>query len=840
MKTLRLLLISCFLINISALVAQSVQPNIIMIALDDQNDYTEGFDGNPQVETPNIKRLEQLGTLFYNAYTAAPQCGPSRAAMITGKDVAYTQIYNNPDYRCKNMADNFTPAKGNAEFYTIPQYLKDNAGYFTYQLNKVMHCYENGIDYDSITADICAKEFSWNKIFIYSDSTIIDPIGNANLEGPKQFAWAKLDNSLEPALEDYVMTDSAIAFLNAYAADASIACNKPLFLGLGYLKPHLPYFIPEKYFNGLYEDLYAEPFDKPYNFPYNAYPYNGLIMPPQPAVPYSDYDALPENGVARSLADPGLEGNYMNFIDDLNPMPAVDENLTEEARVEILNQTVRADAILAYMAAIKFADAQIGRFLDALEAQPDLYNNTIIILFSDHGFSLGEKKHWRKSSLWETDLRTPLLYIDLRHPEQQRSDRFVSLTDIFPTICSALEIPYPEFSDGSQYLDGKDLLPLITNPDTIWERPVIGTYTEKELSDQGGCFPQYSVRSDRFHYIKYQTNNVYGVLDCDITKSIKEEELYEIGLEREIDPYEWNNLAADENYLPVKQYLQQWLPDSNLYMRATYKAIIENNTLDCIAANDDTIHLSFALYDTNGTYLNVHPAELEYVWSTNINSTLYTGDEADLKINTFTEEELAAAGRLIVYLNIYDGEGHTVGFDMKYYYTGNSQQPVVSYNASANGMTACITDYNITGNYTGNWWDFGEGVIVAGDVPGPYTFSTAGSHTIKNYVQYGNGECIEIFEKTILTQEEVPQDFELFVYPNPADQHVTLRIDDAAGDGTMEIFNSLGQRMYAGESLQCGCTRFEDIDVSHMQRGFYIASFTGSLGMSSSAFVIER
>ncbi|MBC8045248.1 MAG: sulfatase-like hydrolase/transferase [Fimbriimonadaceae bacterium] len=839
MKIYFLFLFALFF-SVNNLYSQSTLPNIIFITLDDQNDYTEGFDGNPQVETPNIKRLEQLGTTFYNAYCPAPQCGPSRASMITGKDVFYTQVYNNTSYKCKTFRDNFTEEKGNEEIFTIPQYLKDSAGYFTYHLNKVMHCHENAADYDSITTDICEKGLSWNKIFIYDDSSIINTIAEANLGGPKQFLWSVIDDSYEPQMKDFVMTDSAIAFINAYANDASVACNKPLFLGLGYLKPHLPLYIPEKYFSSMYEDIYNLPFDEPYNYPVYSYPYNGLVMPPQPEIPYSDYDGLPENGVARSLADPGLEGSLSNYIEGLNPFPTIDENITDDVRKEILLQTIRANAILAYMAAIKYTDAQIGRFLDALETHPEIYNNTIIILFSDHGFSLGEKKHWRKGGLWETDIRTPFLYIDLRTPEKQISERLVSLTDIFPTICDVIDIPYPIFNDGSNYFDGKSLLPVILNPDTIFERPVISSYIEKETIDQGGCFPQYSIRSERFHYIKYQTNNVYGELDCDITKSITEEELYEIGINREIDPYEWNNLSDSTEFNPVKIYLQQWLPDSNLYLQETYKAIINNNVLDCYLNTSDIIHLSFDLYNPDGTFLNTHPASLTYNWSTNINAAIFTGDNIDIPISAFTEAELENKDRLIIYLNIYDAENKLIAFDIKYFYLHENNKPFANYQASSNGLTACIINYSLTGNYIDTWWDFGEGVIIDEKIPGPYTFQNEGSHIIKNYVEYGNENCIEVYEKTIFVADTLSKTFPLLIFPNPAQQEITIKIADESGNGIVEIFNAQGQRIFSGVSLQCGCTRFEKIDVSKCSRGVYIASFTGNAGNGSNTFVIER
>jgi len=132
---------------------------LFFIVSDDLNDYIGGMGASPDVQTPNIDILSNNGTLFLNAYCPAPLCAPSRTSFLTGKDLYYTQVYKETDgnYKCGNFSDNFTPEKGNEEYFTIPQYLKDSAGYFTYNLNKIFHCYQNFSEYDSITADPCAK-----------------------------------------------------------------------------------------------------------------------------------------------------------------------------------------------------------------------------------------------------------------------------------------------------------------------------------------------------------------------------------------------------------------------------------------------------------------------------------------------------------------------------------------------------------------------------------------------------------------------------------------------------------------------------------------------------------
>ncbi|MFN0274831.1 MAG: sulfatase-like hydrolase/transferase, partial [Chitinophagales bacterium] len=260
-------------------VSAQTQPNIIFVMIDDLNDFVEGFGGHPQTITPNIAELESKGTTFVNSYCTAPQCGPSRLSLLSGKDLAYTQVYDNSEYICNAFSDHFKPAYGNAEYFTLPGYLKDSAGYFTLGLNKIFHCYDDFPEYDSVTSDPCAKNLSWNKVLYHSDSAATVPLTLLYDDGLAPFRWGKFDSLEEPLLMDYVITDSAINWLNAYAADPSIACDKPFFMGIGYRKPHFPSFVPEQYFSPYYlEDFYGTDFDIPYNYPEGSTPYNGIIL----------------------------------------------------------------------------------------------------------------------------------------------------------------------------------------------------------------------------------------------------------------------------------------------------------------------------------------------------------------------------------------------------------------------------------------------------------------------------------------------------------------------------------------------------------------------------------
>ncbi len=573
MKKIVSILLLTFCIKVNA----QTQPNFIFVMFDDMNDWVQGFNGQPQASTPNINYFLKRGVTFTNAYCSAPQCAPSRVSMFTGKDCDYTKVYHNSDLSCADFRSNFTEAEGNEIIYTLPQILKDSAGYYTYSISKIFHCHDANADYDSLNPDICNRTLSWNKLvffdYINGEQNVILDYGEAHQMGIYAWPYSVIPDSLEPLMQDYLAADSAIAFIADYAAHPENYCNKPFFLGLGFRRPHSPYYIPEKYFSTNYDDDYYSPsYNLPYNYPVGTAPANGFIMPPQPDPAFSDYDSLPINGVARALiAENKVHLASVDWaadqIDAFGYPPAI-PGLTDAEKEFNLAEAKRANMAMSYNAAIKFADAQLGRLLDELKIHPEIYNNTIVVIMGDHGYALGEKTHWKKGCLWETDIRVPLIIADLRTPVKKTCKRFVSMLDIFPTICDYAGVDYPTFPDGSTYLDGYSMSPLIANPNYPWFKPVLSSFRNtKDLSRQGSCFPHYSVRDDEYHYIRYQTNGATYPGGCDEATSEIQEELYRIGKKKNIDPYEWNNLADDPAYAAVKADLASYLPGGANYLQ---------------------------------------------------------------------------------------------------------------------------------------------------------------------------------------------------------------------------------------------------------------------------------
>ena len=269
--------------------------------------------------------------------------------------------------------------------------------------------------------------------------------------------------------------------------------EKPFFLAYGLTKPHLVWSVPQKYFD--------------------MHPLGEIKLPP---IKKGDLDDIPTFGkkLAKEVYDPSGERNFA-----VKP---------EGDHANVTANKQWSKAVQAYLATISFADAQIGRVLDALDRSGHA-DNTIVVLWGDHGWHLGEKNHWRKHALWDVSTRTPLIF---SAPQGVAKDKLcqrpVSLIDIYPTLIDLCGLP------KRKGLDGQSLKPLLQNPEVKWERPVVITYG----------LNNHAVQTERWRYIRYRDGG---------------QELYD----HERDPNEWTNLAFIPKYSPQKTKLSKWLPSTN-------------------------------------------------------------------------------------------------------------------------------------------------------------------------------------------------------------------------------------------------------------------------------------
>ncbi len=427
------------------------RPNVLFIAIDDMNDWVGCLGGHPDAKTPHLDRLASRGLLFTNAHCAAPLCNPSRVAIMTGLRPSTTGVYTNRQpFRQSRVARNAV---------TLTQYFMAH-GYYALGAGKIFH-------------GAFPDPPSWNAYFpSQQQNKPPDPLpSNRPLNGiPKtgHFDWGPIK------VRDEDMGDMKVA--DWVARQLHRKFDRPFFLACGIFRPHLPWYVPEKYFD--------------------LYPLETVTLP---KVKEDDLDDIPP--VGRKFAKP--DGDHKR----------------------VLEHNQWKQAVRAYLACISFADAVLGRVLEAFESSP-YRDNTIIVLWSDHGWHLGQKLHWRKFTLWEEATHNVFMIVapGVTRPGS-RCHRAVDLVDIYPTLVELCGLPPKEG------LEGKSLVPWLKNPELPRERPALTTYLRGN----------HSVRTEEWRYIRYHDGT---------------EELYD----HRSDPLEWYNLAEKPEYREVKRELARWLP----------------------------------------------------------------------------------------------------------------------------------------------------------------------------------------------------------------------------------------------------------------------------------------
>ena len=431
------------------------RPNVLFMAIDDLNDWIGCLGGHPDVKTPNLDKLAGRGVLFTNAHCSAPACNPSRASLMTGILPSTSGVYHNPDpWRSSPVL---------RDAVTIPKHFMAH-GYSAVGGGKIYH---GGFP----------DPPSWQSYFPSQKQNKPDDPMPANqpvngIPNTSHFDWGPVD------VPDPEMGDRKVA---AWATEQlGKKHDKPFFIACGFFRPHLPWYVPQKYFD--------------------MYPPDKVTLP---NVNDNDLDDVPELG--KKMAKP--QGDH----------------------AKVIKHKQWRKAVQGYLASITFVDTCVGRVIDALD-ESAYADNTIVILWSDHGWHLGEKLHWRKFSLWEEATHNVLMAVvpGVTKP-RQRCPRPVTMVDIYPTLIELCGLtPKAE-------LEGKSLVPLLKNPQASWDRPALTTHGRDN----------HSLRSERYRYIRYSDGT---------------EELYD----HDNDALEWTNLANDPKYAAAKKELAKWLPKKNV------------------------------------------------------------------------------------------------------------------------------------------------------------------------------------------------------------------------------------------------------------------------------------
>lgn len=389
------------------------RPNVLMLIVDDLNDWVGPLGGHPNARTPNIDRLADQGTVFTNAHASAPLCGPSRASVMTGLAPSSTGIYGHVnDNDIKSANDRA------ARSIFLSDYFRQH-GYYTAAVGKVFH---QGVA-DNSFDDFGGRTRNFGP---YPDERMKWHNPRTNTD------WGPFPES-DAQMPDY---DSALWL----AARLMTEYDSPFFLAGGFLRPHVPWHVPRKWF-----DLHSV---------------LDLELPP---FVEGDLDDVPE--IAKRIAEVPM-------------MP------TTEWAIE--NGEWR-NMVQAYLASVSFVDACIGIVLDALE-QSEHAHNTAVVLWGDHGYQMGEKNRFAKMALWEEATKTPLIIKPPRSTGKHVSDRPVSLLDLYPTLVEMCGLP------ENPNTEGNDLAPLLVDPDASWQHAAVTTFGPNN----------HAVKTGRYRYIRYE------------------------------------------------------------------------------------------------------------------------------------------------------------------------------------------------------------------------------------------------------------------------------------------------------------------------------------------------
>jgi len=486
-------------------------PNALFIAVDDLNTRI-GCYGDPIVKTPNLDRLASWGVRFDRAYCQFPLCNPSRVSLLLGRYPTSTET-----------VDFAWPALLGPDWVTLTEHFR-KSGYQVQLLGKIYH-FDKGLmkrwSAEEPPGDEYPPDWSAGEKWVRKSQevharmladltryepyrTLAPPSSNfgkmlrtwANVFGPVPNEEEKGAEARAKAYEwtaDVKNAKEAVKLLEQWAGS-----DKPFFLGVGFYKPHVPLRAPKRFF-----DLYDP----------------GKIPLPEDFAP-----------------TPSADGSV--------PLYALRENLDLFYAERVSEQRAK-EAIAAYYACTSFADEQLGHVLDALERSGQR-DNTIIVLWGDHGWHLGEKGMWAKGTLFEPSAHAPLIIVDPRRKTAgQVCSRPVEFVDIYPTLVEMCGTTMPPG------LEGTSVIPLLDNPKAAWDRPAFTLVAREDWLGR-------SVRTGHWCYTEWDEGR-RGV------------ELYDL----QADPHERKNIAHDPAQAGIVDKLSKLLHEGPVAKESPIRAAVQ-------------------------------------------------------------------------------------------------------------------------------------------------------------------------------------------------------------------------------------------------------------------------
>jgi len=426
------------------------KPNVLLISIDDLNDWIGCMGGHPQAKTPNIDRLAARGVLFSNAHCQSPVCNPSRASMMTSLYPSTTGIY----FLSPDLSES-PVAMGN----TLLPHRFQQEGYYVTGAGKLFHGRQSQKYMPNYGGSFGGfGPYPKKKITIFP--------------GVKLWDWGVFPDSDEKTPDHKIAAWGVQQLQKKY--------DRPFFIGAGFYRPHVPQYAPQKWFD--------------------MYPLDTLKLP-----------AVSEN--------------------DLNDLSQYAVNLTRLKHIPPTQQWVQENdqwkpLVQSYLACVSFVDHQVGKLLQALDASP-YKDNTYIVLYTDHGFHLGEKERWAKRSLWEDGTRTPLIIVGPGIAKGKVCTKPVQLLDIYPTLLDSAGLKVDPKHEGNS------VARLLENPDAEWPH----------LARTSFGPGNYAICSERYRYIHYNDGT---------------EEFYD----HSNDPHEWRNLIKSKSMAEHVKKHRSALPET--------------------------------------------------------------------------------------------------------------------------------------------------------------------------------------------------------------------------------------------------------------------------------------
>lgn len=481
------------------------RPNVLFISIDDLRPDI-GVYGNPYIKTPHIDNFAAQGITFRNTYCQAAVCAPSRASLMTGVRPDSNEVWH--------LGDKFREI--NPDIITMPQHFS-KFNYYTVCIGKIFHNYmPDSISWDE--PDLRPSRYlrpEWLKrdgetFYLNSETqrkqkikrdSIIALRPNYYADGWNNGPAWEMEDVHDTMYFDGAQTELAINTLNRLSK-----ANQPFYLALGYFRPHLPFAAPKKYW-----DIYN-----------------------RDSIPLAGNSFVPEDSPVMSMNSMYELRGYDGFSHLRHPT----QNTIGVDTARILKH--------GYYASVSYVDAQIGRLIQHLK-DLDIYDNTIIIIWGDHGWKLGEHNSWCKQTNYNIDIHVPMI---IYSPDQKKRGKqtfaITELVDIFPSLCEMCGIEVPD------YLEGTSFVPLLDDPDKEWKTAAFSQFHRRpRITPDGNRYMGYSIKTKKYHYIEWYYWDNKTKQKGDYVSN----ELYN----NETDPHENKNIAGDKENKAITEELSDQL-----------------------------------------------------------------------------------------------------------------------------------------------------------------------------------------------------------------------------------------------------------------------------------------